>query len=84
MKRRDLLHAGPIVLLLGAADIAHGAGILAVRVWPAQDYTRVTIESDQALVARSQFVTRPPRLAVDIEGIELNAELRELFPSGFG
>ena len=78
MKRRDLLHAGPIVLLLGAADIAHGAGILAVRVWPAQDYTRVTIESDQALVARSQFVTRPPRLAVDIEGIELNPELREL------
>jgi N-acetylmuramoyl-L-alanine amidase len=66
------------VLLLGAAEIVHGAGILAVRVWPAQDYTRVTIESDQALVARSQFVTRPPRLAVDIEGIELNPELREL------
>ncbi len=78
MKRRELLQGGALVLLLGRAHIASGATILAVRVWPAPDYSRVTIESDGALKARHGFVANPPRLAVDIEGIELNAALREL------
>ena len=78
MKRRPLLQAGTLVLLLGRAQIARGATILAVRVWPAPDYSRVTIESDGALKTRHFFVANPPRLAVDIEGIELNAALREL------
>ena len=76
--RRGLLQAGTLVLLLGASQIARGAGIMAVRVWPAQDYSRVTIESDRQLVAKQFFVATPPRLAVDIEGIDLNPELREL------
>ena len=78
MKRRDLIQRGGIVLLLGSADIAWGATILAVRVWPAPDYSRVTIESDGLLKATQQFVGTPPRLAVDIEGIELNPALKEL------
>jgi N-acetylmuramoyl-L-alanine amidase len=78
MKRRHLLKAGSLVLSLGLHELAHGAAILAVRVWPAKDYTRVTIESDNALSTQTQFVANPPRLAVDIEGIELNPALREL------
>jgi len=78
MKRRTLLHAGSLVLWLGHAQIARGATIVAVRVWPAADYTRVTIESDTALKTSQLFVANPPRLAVDIEGIELNPALREL------
>lgn len=78
MHRRLLLQTGSLVLLLGRAQLAHGATILAVRVWPANDYTRVTIESDTALVTKYTFVAQPPRLAVDIEGIELNTALREL------
>jgi N-acetylmuramoyl-L-alanine amidase len=69
---------GAVVLMLGAAEIARGASILAVRVWPAADYTRVTIESDQALVAHHQLVEGPDRLVVDIEGLELSPALREL------
>ncbi|MGV3683215.1 MAG: N-acetylmuramoyl-L-alanine amidase [Acidovorax sp.] len=76
--RRSLLQAGSLVLLLGTQEIARGATILAVRVWPAPEYTRVTIESDGKLTARQFFVTTPPRLAVDIEGIDLSPELREL------
>ena len=77
-RRRALQRMGALALGLGAADIAWGATIVAVRVWPAQDYTRVTIESDQALVAR-QFVTdNPPRLVVDIDNLELSPALREL------
>lgn len=76
--RRALLQAGSLVLLLGTQQIARGATIVAVRVWPAPEYSRVTIESDGALVAKQFFVTTPPRLAVDIEGIDLSPELREL------
>ncbi|QNN58330.1 N-acetylmuramoyl-L-alanine amidase [Diaphorobacter ruginosibacter] len=76
--RRSLLQAGTLVLLLGAQQIARGASIVAVRVWPSQDYSRVTIESDQRLVTRHTFVETPPRLAVDIEGIDLNPQLKEL------
>jgi len=78
MKRRALLQSGMLVLLLGRAQIARGATILAVRVWPAPDYTRVTIESDGALRTSQLFVGNPPRLALDIEGIDLNPALREL------
>lgn len=78
LSRRHWLQAGAVVLLLGPLQIARGATILAVRVWPAPDYSRVTLESDEPLKARSFFVADPPRLAVDIEGIDLSAELREL------
>ena len=78
MKRRELVQRGTLVLLLGVQQIARGATILAVRVWPAPDYTRVTIESDGLLVSRQVMVVQPPRLAVDIDGIELNPALRDL------
>jgi len=78
LKRRVLLQGGSIALMLGVHQIARGATILAVRVWPAADYTRVTIESDARLTSQQLVVGSPPRLAVDIEGIELNSELREL------
>ncbi|SCX74131.1 N-acetylmuramoyl-L-alanine amidase [Variovorax sp. EL159] len=78
IKRRVLLQGGSIALMLGVHQIARGATILAVRVWPAADYTRVTIESDARLNSQQLVVGSPPRLAVDIEGIDLNPELREL------
>ena len=49
MRRRRVLQTGALALLLGEADIARGATIVAVRVWPAPDYSRVTIESDGVL-----------------------------------
>jgi len=78
IQRRSLLQGGSLALLLGSADIAWGASIVAVRVWPAAAYTRVTIESDTALKTVPIFVANPPRLAVDIEGIDLNPALKEL------
>jgi N-acetylmuramoyl-L-alanine amidase len=76
--RRSALKMGTLVLLLGAQQIARGMAILAVRVWPAKDYSRVTIESDTALKTKYYFIAEPPRLAVDIEGIQLIPALREL------
>ncbi len=77
-RRRALLQGGSLVLWLGAHQLARGAGILAVRVWPAEDYSRVTVESDTALKASYRLVGTPPRLAVDIDGLTLDPTLREL------
>ena len=78
MQRRDVLKASTLVLSLGTSEIARGATILAVRIWPATDYSRVTIESDGHLASRQSLVSDPPRLVVDIQGIDLNPALRQL------
>jgi N-acetylmuramoyl-L-alanine amidase len=81
MRRRTLLRAIPHsvpLLLLGQSQIAWGATVVAVRMWPAPDYSRVTIESDTALVTTQDFFPDPPRLAVDIQGLRLQPALREL------
>jgi N-acetylmuramoyl-L-alanine amidase len=77
LQRRDWLKASGLALMLGWADICRGASLVAVRVWPARDYTRVTLESDVALKTKYTFVPSPPRLAIDIEGLELNPSIKE-------
>ena len=67
-RRRALARMGTTVLVLGARDIAWGAAIIAVRVWPAAEYTRVTIESDAALSARPFMAENPSRLVIDVDG----------------
>ncbi len=78
LSRRSALQLGSVLLMLGVQHIARGATIVAVRVWPSKDYTRLTIESDREIKARQFFIPEPPRLAVDIEGIDLIPALREL------
>ena len=77
-RRSALKQLGSLALLLQAPQLAFGAEIVAVRVWPAADYTRVTIESDTALVARHTLFSAPDRLVIDIDGLELSPQLREL------
>ncbi|WP_127803725.1 N-acetylmuramoyl-L-alanine amidase [Hydrogenophaga sp. NH-16] len=76
--RRRLLQAGALVLLIGAPHLAHAGRVVAVRIWPAQDYTRVTIESDGELKAQKTTVDQAHRLVVEIEGIDLIEGMREL------
>jgi len=73
MGRLAWLWAAPAGALAAA-----GPTIVAVRVWPARAYTRVTIESDQALQATHLLAQAPNRLVVDLDRLELSAELREL------
>jgi len=77
-RRAALARMGSLALALGARQIAWGASIIAVRVWPAADYTRVTIESDAALSARHFLAAAPDRLVIDVDGLELSPQLREL------
>ncbi len=82
--RREALSAmGGLLLCLRlqpaqAAASPKSSTIVAVRVWPASDYTRVTLESDKPLEAKHFLVEGPDRLVIDVEGLELSAGLREL------
>jgi N-acetylmuramoyl-L-alanine amidase len=82
--RREALGAMGGLLLSLRLQTAQGAAapksstILAVRVWPASDYTRVTLESDKPLEAKHFLVEGPDRLVIDVEGLELSPGLREL------
>ncbi|HZX26846.1 MAG TPA: N-acetylmuramoyl-L-alanine amidase [Telluria sp.] len=79
ISRRTVLKAGGTLLLSVIAPLpARAAQILAVRVWPAADYTRVTLENDSELKTRHFVVPNPDRLVVDIEGLELNPTLKSL------
>ena len=75
MQRRRLLQ-GSVVLLLGAHQIARGATIVAVRLWPAPEYTRLTLESDALLAANTR--SWPDRLTLDLQGLTLDPTLHEL------
>jgi N-acetylmuramoyl-L-alanine amidase len=80
--RRRLLKgaAATAILTLITARVARAASLLAVRVWPGPDYTRVTLEHDEPLKF-THFMLRdeaPLRLVVDLEGIALTSELKEL------
>jgi N-acetylmuramoyl-L-alanine amidase len=72
--------AGTLVLSLSPLQIARGASLLDVRLWPAADYTRLTLEHDQPLRFTHFMVreTPPLRLVVDIEDVELSPRLKEL------
>jgi len=77
--RRTVLKAGGTLLLsLFAPAPSFAAQIVAVRVWPSDEYTRVTLENDSDLKATHFLIKDPNRLVVDIEGLELNPTLKEL------
>ena len=77
-RRTALRRMGACALMFGARDLTFGASIVAVRVWPAADYTRITIESDQPLAQAHFLADNPSRLVIDIDGLELSPALRDL------
>ena len=54
------------------------ATILAVRTWPADEYTRVTLEMDSELKAEHFTLENPNRLVVDIDGLSMSSKLDDL------
>ena len=77
--RRVFLQSGATLLLsVLVPQLSYASQILAVRVWPADEYTRVTLEGDVELKATQFLVKDPLRMVVDIEGLELNSTLKEI------
>ncbi|MDP1653322.1 MAG: N-acetylmuramoyl-L-alanine amidase [Rhodocyclaceae bacterium] len=79
--RREFIRSAGAVLTLLVTPVARGATaptLLAVRVWPAADYTRVTLEHDQPLNFSHLLLRDPDRVVLDIEGVEFNSVLASL------
>lgn len=76
-RRRLIKGIGALLLLsVSPVGLAATASIVAVRVWPASTYTRVTIESSTPLKYRQFALSNPERIVVDLEGIQLNSVLK--------
>ncbi|WP_022652907.1 N-acetylmuramoyl-L-alanine amidase [Aquaspirillum serpens] len=81
LNRRRLLQAGAAGLLLTVSRVGMAAAaseIIAVRTWPSDTYTRVTLEASNSLKFKYFTIKDPERLVVDVEGVQLNAMLRAL------
>jgi len=69
-----------LLLVIAAAAGSAGAAerVSAVRVWPAQDYTRITIEAGQPIRHELLLVKNPDRLVLDLEGVDFDSVQREI------
>jgi N-acetylmuramoyl-L-alanine amidase len=81
VSRREFLRAASGTLLFAATSPLFGqtSSIVAVRVWPSRDYTRVTLELEAPLKYTHQLVKDPDRLVLDIEDLELSGKLKDIF-----
>ncbi len=66
------------MLLPVVPRLAQASSIVAVRTWPADEYTRITLEMDSELKAEHFTLENPHRMVVDIEGLTINSALNEL------
>ena len=65
--RRTFLQVGATLLVsLLTHGVARSAQFIAVRVWPASDYTRITLENDSKLKA-THFLIKDPHRLVDLD-----------------
>ena len=65
-------------LALALTGAAFAQQVVATRIWPARDYTRITLESDQPLRYTLLSLKNPERLVLDLEGAESSPALVEL------
>ncbi|NRN29469.1 N-acetylmuramoyl-L-alanine amidase AmiC [Photorhabdus heterorhabditis] len=78
LSRRRLLQGAAAMWLLSVSQVGYAASskIIAVRIWPASSYTRVTLESNIPLKYRQFMLKNPNRIVVDLEGVQLNHALK--------
>ncbi|HAH5614910.1 TPA: AMIN domain-containing protein, partial [Escherichia coli] len=73
-----LLQGAGAMWLLSVSQVSLAAvsQVVAVRVWPASSYTRVTVESNRQLQYKQFALSNPERVVVDIEDVNLNSVLK--------
>lgn len=77
--RRHFLKAAGATFAIMVTPLGHAAStMVAVRVWPAEDYTRITLESKAEIGFKYFTLDGPDRLVVDLEGVELDSVLKHL------
>lgn len=78
--RRLLLQGIAATWLLSVSQIGFTTtpNIIAVRIWPTANYTRVTLESNVTLKYRTFVLSNPDRLVLDIKELRLNPLLSQI------
>jgi len=61
-----------------AITTADANTVTAVRIWPADVYTRITIEAEKPIVYKMTVLKDPERVVVDVEDIDLNTVIKAL------
>lgn len=79
-RRRWMKAAGTALLLSVSSRVAalESTKIISVRIWPAEDYTRLTLESNATIKFTQLLLRHPDRLVVDLDGVNLNPELSQI------
>ncbi|MCB5184266.1 N-acetylmuramoyl-L-alanine amidase [Methylobacillus gramineus] len=71
-----------LMALLGSmvmpGNAAESIQIAAARVWPAADYTRITLESSKPITHHMVMLKDPERLVLDLDEVELGVVLKAL------
>jgi N-acetylmuramoyl-L-alanine amidase len=67
-----------LLYLLSIPSAFAEIAVSSARIWPAQEYTRLTLESKQPISYKLFTIPNPERLVVDLEDVEVNAPLNEL------
>ena len=67
-----------VTLALAIPAYATEIAVTATRVWPAPDYTRVTIESQQPVRHTLFSLDNPDRLVLDLENVALSTTLNDI------
>ena len=65
-----------LMLITSVANAA--LSITATRVWPAPDYTRITLEATQPISHSMITLKNPERLVIDLQEAEISPALRSL------
>jgi len=75
---RAVIKPVSLLLLLWLPPTHAAIAISSTRVWPAQDYTRLTVESKKLIRHNMFTISNPDRLVIDLEDVEPGATLNEL------
>jgi N-acetylmuramoyl-L-alanine amidase len=72
------LSLAALVLLPLVNSAFAGTPIISARVWPAPDYTRLTLESASPIQYSLSTVKNPDRVVIDLERVALTTEIEKL------
>lgn len=68
----------PASAMLVPAALASAGRVASARVWPAQEYTRVILEGPAPVPHQVAMIVNPPRLVLDLSGVEMSPAFAEL------
>lgn len=67
-----------ILLLISSFNSFSANEVKETRLWPAPDYTRITVESSAKINNDQMMLKNPERIVIDLKGISVNKALKDL------